>query len=173
MTQALYLLLAIGIGAGSAIQTGMVGSLARARGPTEAAWISIMASMAGLALVLAFRSLRGAYAPSLPAPMNTLPFYLVATLLSFLSLAVALRGVHWYLGITGFFGIAYVVSAAFLAPRIGIALFASAITAGTLFGAIALDQMGAFGADPRPVSFLRLVGVLLLFIGVIVVRAGR
>ena len=172
MTQALYLLLAIAIGTGSAVQTGMVGSLARARGPTEAAWISILASLFGLAVVLTLRALRG-NTPSLPAPMTSVPFFAAVSLLVLVGLAVALRGVDWYLGITGLFGIAYVVSAAFLAPRIGIALFASAITAGTLFGAIALDQIGAFGADPRPVSIVRLIGVLLLFVGVIVVRAGR
>jgi uncharacterized membrane protein YdcZ (DUF606 family) len=172
MTQALYLLLAIAIGAGSAVQTGMVASISRARGPTEAAWISILASACGLALVLALRALRG-NTPSLPPPMNGVLFFGGVSLLGFVALAVALKGVNWYLGITGLFGIAYVVSAAFLAPRIGIALFASAITAGTLFGAIALDQIGSFGADPRPVSIVRLAGVMLLFAGVVVVRAGR
>ena len=171
MSQALYILMAIGVGVGSAFQTGMIASLGRARGPVEAAWISILASVAGLALFLSVRTLRG-NAPSLPAPMNGVPFYLAVLLIAGVTLVLAMRDLDFYLAVTGLFGVIYIASAAFLAPKIGIALFASAITAGTLFSSLGLDHVGAFGADIRAVNLIRIMGVALLFLGVVLVRVA-
>lgn len=171
MTQALYIFLAIAIGVGSAFQTGMVASLGRARGPTEAAWISLLASVVGLAIVLGARAMRG-NGPSLPSPMNAVLFYACVIIVAGAALIISLRGLDFYLGVTGLFGVAYIASAAFLAPRIGIALFASAITAGTLFSSIGLDHIGAFGADIRAINLVRVLGVALLFLGVVLVRVA-
>jgi transporter family-2 protein len=83
------------------------------------------------------------------------------------------RGVNPVLAVTGVFGFIYLMGAGFLAPRIGIALFASSVTAGTLIGSVALDHWGAFGADVHRIGIMRMAGLLLLVLGVIFVRYGR
>lgn len=167
-----YIMLALLIGFGSAVQVGMIASLARSRGPTEAAWISILASVAVLALVFGLRAVRGD-PPSLPSPFNALVTFTIVAGLSGVALAVSLRGLNPVLAVTGVFGFAYLLAAAFLAPRIGIALFASAVTAGTLAGSVLLDHVGAFGADIQRASLVRLAGLFALILGVVLVRTGR
>jgi len=172
MTQLLYILLALAIGLGSALQVSLVASVGRLRGPIEATWISLLATLAGVTLIFALRSLRH-QAPELAAPFNGVAVFAAIGLAAGLALAVSLQGLPSYLAVTGLFGFSYLVAAAFLAPRIGIALFVSAVTAGTLLGSVALDHLGAFGAEAHRVSLLRLVGVAALFLGVVLVRSGR
>src|SRR5262245_31982133 len=66
MTQVLYIGLALAVGLGSAFQAAMITSMGRTRGPTEAAWISLLATLCGLALIFGVRVLRDD-PPSLPA----------------------------------------------------------------------------------------------------------
>ena len=172
MTQALYILLALTIGLGAAVQTGMIAALGRSKGPTEATWISLLATLSIVALALGVRALR-ADPPSLPSPFSGALIFVAISAVGASALAVSLKGVSPYLALTGFFGFAYLVSAAFLAPRIGIALFAGAVTAGTLLGSVALDHIGAFGADVQRVSLLRGLGLAALIVGVVLVRSSR
>lgn len=172
MTQASYLLFAVTIGFGSAVQTGLIGSLARNRGPTEAAWISLLATLCGLAVIFSARALAGNPA-SLPSPLNGFAPFVVIAVLGGMAMVVSLRGIGPHYAITGLFGFAYLVAAGFLAPRLGIALFASAVTAGTLIGSVALDHVGAFGLDAQRVSAVKVMGLIALIIGVVLVRTGR
>lgn len=172
MTQASYLLLAIAIGFGSAVQTGLIGSLARSRGPAEAAWISLLATLCGLAVIFSVRAFAG-NPVSLSAPLNSaIPFVAIA-LLGATAMVISMRGLGPHYAITGLFGFAYLVAAGFLAPRLGIALFASAVTAGTLIGSVGLDHVGAFGLDTQRVSVVKLMGLFALIAGVVLVRLGR
>jgi uncharacterized membrane protein YdcZ (DUF606 family) len=171
MTQALYILLAISAGLGSALQTALLGSLGRERGAWEASFISALASAGGLAFVLGARSVKGDQ-PSLPSPFETvIPFAGIA-IICFVSLALAIRGVPSYLAITGLFGFYYLFSASLVAPRIGIALFAASITAGTMMGAVMLDHFGAFGATVQKLDSLKVAGIVALLAGVLLIR-GR
>lgn len=172
MTETLHITLALVIGVGAAFQTGMIASLGRSRGPTEAAWISLLATLCGLALAFGLQSLRG-NRPSLPAPFDGVIIFVIISLLAGAALAVSLRGLDAYLAITGLFGFAYLVAAGFLAPRIGIALFASAVMIGTLAGSVALDHVGAFGGEIQRVSLFRVLGLLALIFGIVLVRSGR
>ena len=171
MTQVLYILLAVIAGFGSALQTGLIGQLSRARGPIEAAFISALVSAGGLALVLSARAVKGTQ-PSLPAPFDNILIYLAIMVLMLTAAAFAIRGVPTYLGFTGALGFFYLFSAAFVAPRIGIALFAAAITAGTMVASVALDHYGAFGATAQRIDGLRVLGVIALMAGVLLIR-GR
>lgn len=47
------------IGADAAVQTSMLGSVGGARGPAEAGWQSILATVMGVAVILAIRAWRG------------------------------------------------------------------------------------------------------------------
>ena len=154
------------------MQTGLIGSLARSRGPTEATWISLLATLCGLAVIFSARSLAGNPA-SLPAPLNGLWPFVAIAFLGASAMIVSLKGIGPHYAVTGLFGFAYLVAAGFLAPRIGIALFASAVTAGTLIGSVALDHVGAFGLDPQRASIVKITGLFALVIGVVLVRLGR
>ena len=171
MTQAIYIGAALLIGFGSAVQVGMIGSLGRQRGTFEATLISMLASVLGLAAFLVIRALRSE-PPQLPSPMNEPLVYVVLGGVATVALVVSMRGLQPYLSAAGLFGFLYVVSAAFLAPRIGIALYVSAVTAGTLVGSVALDHLGAFGAEMQRVTLVRGLGLLALILGVVLVR-GR
>jgi uncharacterized membrane protein YdcZ (DUF606 family) len=172
MTQILYVLAALFIGAGSALQIALIGSLGRLRGPTEAAWISALGTFGGMALVFGVQALRHD-PPNLPSPFNTVATYAAAALVATACLVICLRGLDPYLAITGLFGFTYLLGAGYLAPRIGVALFASAITVGTLGGSVGLDHIGAFGGIVQRISFVRIAGLAFLMLGVVMVRSGR
>ena len=50
------------------------------------------------------------------------------------------------------------------------ALLFSAFTAGTLTGGLILDHIGAFGAGGERATLLRVLGVVVVFAGVVIVR---
>ena len=136
----------------------------------EAAWISVLASASGMVIVLGVRAARGS--PSLPSPFDNAFFYAGVFVFTFTGLVISMRGLDGYLAIAGLFGFFYLFAAAFAAPRIGIAVFAAAITAGTMIGAVALDHFGAFGGTVLRVNLPRVLGVIALLAGVILIR-GR
>ena len=171
MTQWVYVLVAMLIGLGAAVQSSMLGALGRERGATEAGWISLLGSLTAIGAILAIRTLRGD-AVALPAPFDRAFVQLLLVAVALLALVVSLRGVAPYYGIAGLFGVAFIVGAAFMVPRIGVALFFGAATAGTVLGALAVDHLGAFGAEPQHVTLLRVIGLGLLLLGVVVVRNG-
>jgi transporter family-2 protein len=67
----------------------------------------------------------------------------------------------------------FLLSASFLAPRIGIGLFLAAFVAGQIGGGVLLDHIGAFGTATRAVDAPRLIGVVALLAGVVLVRGLR
>lgn len=173
MANVLSLLAALAIGFGAAVQTSMLGAMGRARGPGEAAWLSILGTVLGLATVLAVRAARGD-PPLLPAPFDRGAVYSVVALGAGLGAVLATRGLPPYFAVTGLFGLAFIVGAALLGPKLGIALFLSAAIAGQLLGAMALDALGAFGGTVHGVTPLRLAGATMLLAGVAMVRGfGR
>ena len=174
MPGAVPLLAAFAIGLGAALQTALLGALGRTRGPGEAAWLSILATTGGLALILAARALRGD-PPLLPQPFDRASLFVAVAVISAVAAAAIIRGgVEPYYAITGLFGLAFIFGAAAIAPRIGVAAFLGATIAGQLIGAMALDQIGAFGAQAYVVNPTRLLGAGLLLAGVVLVRGiGR
>jgi len=173
MSNLLPILAALAIGLGAAVQTGMLGALGRARGPSEASWLSILATATALAMILAYRLLRGETL-ALPAPFDRVAVFIGAALIAGVALLLTTRGLPPYYAITGLFGLAFIIGAATIVPRIGIALFLSATIAGQLLGALALDQFGAFGGAVQPRSLMRVGGAAFLLLGVAMVRGlGR
>ena len=172
MTVTLYVLLSMLIGVGTATQLSMLGALGRDRGPYEGAWLSMIGSLTGLAIVLAARAARGD-APVLPAPLDRFAVQALIAAVSGSLLVLSFRGVEPYFAITGLFAVPFLIGAAFLVPEIGVALFFGAATAGTFAGVVLLDHLGAFGAEPQHVTVFRLAGVALLMVGVVLVRSGR
>ena len=86
--------------------------------------------------------------------------------------APGLRQVPWYAWIGGIYGAFFVAVAAFAAPRIGVGVLLTAAVAGQLAAAIVLDHYGLLGLARHPVTITRIAGVLLVFAGAWLVRAG-
>lgn len=82
----------------------------------------------------------------------------------------AMRGLPWWAWMGGVYGAFFVTVAAFATPRLGVAFVITLMIAGQLTMSIILDHVGAFGVAERPVSLPRLLGVALVFAGVILVR---
>jgi uncharacterized membrane protein YdcZ (DUF606 family) len=172
MTEALYILFAFAVGLGAAFQIGMLGQLQDERGTFEASWVSIIGSLAALTITIVLLGVTRVDPPSLPAPFDKTYVFALVALAAAAALAVSIRGVHPALAVTGLFGFAYVLSAAFLAPKIGVGLFLATSTAGTLFGGVGLDHYGAFGSPVIRIDALKVAGLAFLMLGVVMIK-GR
>ncbi len=166
-----YIGVAVAAGLISATQVGLIGAITRVRGPFEATWISMLASLAGMALVLAVMSVAGR-SPNLRAPFDSTWLYVVLTVVMLGSLLVAGHGLPTYVLVTGLTSIPYLLAASWAGPRIGVAVFFAAVVSGQLAGSVALDHIGAFGATPRPIDLARGMGVVALIAGLLLIR-GR
>jgi transporter family-2 protein len=171
MNQVLFILIAVGAGMINALQLSMLGGISRDRGSFAATWISMLASLAGMALLMAVLA-RSADPPDLPSPFRGPTAFAVLAAVMTISLVLAGRGLPPYLLLTGLTSIPYLLAAAFVGPRIGLGVYFASIVTGQLTGSIFFDQLGAFGAAQRPVDGLRLAGVAFLIVGVVLIR-GR
>jgi len=96
----------------------------------------------------------------------------LATLLRVTPNVVAVRALPWWAWMGGACGAFFVASAAYAAPRIGVATMLTLGVASQLVAAIAIDHLGALGVAQRAVSTGRVVGVLLVIAGAVLVRRG-
>ena len=172
MTSVVLIAIAVGAGAINALQISLLGGIKMERGSFEATWISMLASLAGMALLLGMRSLWGPPA-NLPVPFDSWWPYLLLALVMTTSLIFAGRGLPFYLLATGLTSIPYLLAAAYAGPRIGLAVYFAAVVTGQLTMSVVLDHVGAFGAEPRPITSFRVLGIILLLAGVIMIRGRR
>jgi transporter family-2 protein len=172
MTEALYILLAFVVGFGSAFQVAMLGNLRGERGSFEASFINTLGALSALTIAIVVLGLTKVDPPDLPSPFDKTWMFALVCLAGLIALAIATRGVPPYLAFVGFFGFSYVLASAFLGPRIGIALYIAAVTAGTLVGGVGLDHFGAFGNPVVRVDSLKVIGLGFLMVGVVLIR-GR
>ncbi|MEE3079766.1 MAG: DMT family transporter [Bdellovibrionota bacterium] len=75
-----------------------------------------------------------------------------------------------YLLSGGVIGSIFVLSAIVVIPQIGATGFTALIVAGQLISTIIFDHYGIMGLQVKPINTLRIVGVILLFSGVILVN---
>ncbi len=171
-TQILFIGLAALIGLGSALQVSMVSAMGRMRGPLEATWVSMLASLLGMAILLGRQAVQRE-GLDLPVPFQRWWVFAIGAVLFAVSLALATRGIAPYFALTGLLAIPFLVGTAFLGPRLGIGLFLSAVIAGQMAGSVLLDHVGAFGLDVHKVTVYRAIGVVLLLGGVSLIRGVR
>lgn len=169
MKDAIWIALVVMLGITQALQVSLLGAMSRLRGPSEAAFVSIMGTFVGLTLALTIRGVQGSR-PALPAPFDQPLATGILAVASGAVLVVGLRGLSWGFAITGLLAMPYLLAASFLAPRIGVGLFLAALIAGQLSGGVLLDQVGAFGGATRPVDAVRILGIVVLLVGVVLVR---
>jgi transporter family-2 protein len=70
----------------------------------------------------------------------------------------------------GLLGIGYVLGNILSIPRLGAVTVICSAILGQMIGSCLVDTFGWFGVAKLPLSFMRLVGIVLLIVGVILVQ---
>lgn len=78
--------------------------------------------------------------------------------------------IPWWMWGGGLIGAAYIYSATILPGKIGFGQMFSLIVAGQVIMAILFDHFGLLGSPVHPVNPLRILGVLLLIVGVVIIQ---
>lgn len=130
------------------IQTSSGGGLGRALGsPLWGAAVTLSVSV--IAIVVLSLALR------LPAP----------------SFSDALRA-PWWAWIGGISAATYTATAFALLPRLGASVFIVCIIGGQMVGALLLDHFGLLGLVAKPVHLGRVVGVIVMVIGLLISQSN-
>lgn len=79
---------------------------------------------------------------------------------------------QWWQLTGGVLGVAIVYGGIVLTPRIGLAGMAALIVAGQVGASLLFDRLGLLGLEARPLSLTRVLGALLVVVGVIVFNGG-
>ncbi|HKG23450.1 MAG TPA: DMT family transporter [Blastocatellia bacterium] len=142
----MFLLIALIAGAFIPVQTGVNSQLSRWVGhPVLASLVSFLVGTAALlAYTLTLRI-------PLPAPNS-------------------LNQSPWWVWTGGLLGAFFVTASIIVAPRLGAAITVALIIAGQLLVALALDHFGLLGFPERPLNGWRVLGAILLVIGVALIR---
>jgi transporter family-2 protein len=78
-------------------------------------------------------------------------------------------GVRWYYLIGGLLGAAYVTTVLLTVRTLGAGGVTAATVAGQLTASVVIDRMGVLGLEETPITLTRVIGVLLLFLGTLLV----
>jgi bacterial/archaeal transporter family-2 protein len=81
-----------------------------------------------------------------------------------------LAGAPWWVWVGGVLGAFYVLVTVVSAPRVGAATLIAALIAGQMVASLVVDHFGWVGFPVHHVSAGRVVGLVLLFAGVLLVR---
>jgi transporter family-2 protein len=81
-----------------------------------------------------------------------------------------LAGAPWWVWVGGVLGAFYVFVTVVSAPRVGAATLIAALIAGQMVASLVVDHFGWVGFPVHHVSAGRVVGLVLLFAGVLLVR---
>lgn len=90
-----------------------------------------------------------------------------------LPFASALGSAPWYAWLGGFCGAVLVFSAITIAPRLGAAPYVCATIVGTVIASLLVDHFGLLAFRPQPISGTRLVGSVLVVLGMVLVNYRR
>ena len=145
----LLILVALVVGAGYPIQAGINATISQFHGhPLLAALTNTtVASLALLVVVLVLR---------IPLPQMA-------------SLAAA----PWYAWTGGLLGGFFVLSALVLAPKLGAATFVATTIVGTMAASLVIDHYGFLVYRVQPITPLRLIGAVMVVVGMLLVQWKR
>jgi uncharacterized membrane protein YdcZ (DUF606 family) len=167
------------LGIGLAIQVALLGTLGDELGATEAAWISIILTTLGGAVLLVVVALRfngrfnGRFdGPRFRPPMNRVWPHAGMVAACGVAYGLSVTNIAPHLAIPGLIGLTQMVVSTWLVPRTGVALYLAAMTAGSLGGGVVLDHFGWLVVDAERLDVARVIGVLLLMAGVVLVSNG-
>ena len=142
-------------------------------GGGRAVALAMVTMVAAGALVGFQHPLNADLADSIGGLDATLLNFMTGTLLLLVLVVVTgqIRGVRrvgearWYYLLGGLIGLVTVITALTAVGTIGAAGLTAALVTGKLLSSIALDRFGAFGMQRRPVTAVRLTGVVMLVAG--------
>lgn len=147
MQKEVYYLFALAAGLAVAIQTGVNAQLRLTiQNPTLTALISF---------------LTGTF---------VLFMYVMLTSYQQLPAAATLYKISWWKYLGGIMGAFYITTVVIIAPKIGAANTLGFIVAGQLISAVIFDHFGLIGFVVRQITFLRVLGVIFLVLGVYLIR---
>jgi bacterial/archaeal transporter family-2 protein len=86
------------------------------------------------------------------------------------SISADLRLTPWWAFLPGIFGATYIVIAILLLPNLGAATVIALIVTGQMVGSMIFDHFALFSLAKHHVDFPRLLGALLLVVGVALIR---
>jgi len=81
-----------------------------------------------------------------------------------------MKAIPWYLFLGGAIGAMFVTSVVLLIPQIGVTTMLAASIAGQLIIAAIIDHYGFFGISVHAISLSRVVGIVLLILGIILIQ---
>lgn len=141
-----YLLFAVAAGAGVAVQAIINARLRFVLGAPV--WAASVQFVVGL-LMLGVVALVTQQSPPPPGAFGRAP---------------------WWMWLGGLFGATFILMSVIVTAKLGTALMMAATIVGQLGAALAIDHFGWFGATVMPISLTRVLGAVLLAVGVILIR---
>ncbi|MDH1689248.1 DMT family transporter [Acinetobacter junii] len=139
----LFLPLAFGVGIAMAFQTAINSQLREhLSSPLQAAFLSFLIGTVVLAALVYFQD---ASKPNLHELSN----------------------IPWYLWIGGFLGVYAISMSIYTAPKLGFLTFSGLAIFGQIAISMLLDHFGWLGTDKAPINWQRLLGGIIIFIGVL------
>ncbi|MCH7335513.1 DMT family transporter [Acinetobacter sp. NIPH 2699] len=139
----LFLPLALGVGVAMAFQTAINAQLREyLDSPLQAAFLSFLVGTVILAFLVYFQS---AAKPDLNE----------------------LSQIPWFLWIGGLLGVYAISMSIYTAPKLGFLTFSGLVIFGQMVISMLLDHFGWLGTDKTPINWQRLLGSIVIFIGVL------
>lgn len=83
-----------------------------------------------------------------------------------------LKDLPWWAWTGGIYGVIFVSTSAYAAPRLGLASMLTIAIAAQLAAALVIDHFGLIRLEQTPLTPMRILGVLLVLAGVVLVRKG-
>jgi transporter family-2 protein len=143
MDRGLAIILTAGAGGLIALQAPINAGLGRATGGLPAAFVSFLIGTIALGAIVVLSGKAGGLASTFD--------------------------VRWYYLIGGLLGAVYVTNALIAVDVIGAGGVAALTVTGQLVASLAIDRLGLFGLDQVSLSPERVIGVVLLFVGTVLV----
>ena len=162
--------LAILIGCGVALQWAMLASIGRSHGGFQAAWFSCLTTVAALGLVLLLRHFQTNNIDDSDIFSIRIDVISIITICVSIAILISLKDLPWWAGLSGLFGLALILGAAWIVPSIGVAEFFVAVTVGSAIAGVAIDHIGLFGNTINVITIPRVVAVLLVIFGMAIIR---
>ena len=78
----------------------------------------------------------------------------------------------WWVWVGGITGAVYVVTSLVLIPKVGAAPFIVSVIGGQMIAALMLDHFGLLGLTTQTITFSRVAGIFVIFVGILIATLG-
>ena len=164
-----YVIISIFIGVGAGVQLTMIAAISRQKGSLEAVFTSMVAT--GM-IIISFLIGKSFFNNDvgLPQPFEKPIILSIILIILIITLFLIMREIQWYYALTGLLSVPLLVGSGLIGPKIGLGIYISATIVGSLLVSLIVDHLGAFGGLQIPISLQRVIGAILLILGVILIR---